>query len=91
MAQALATSPLETVRTQSNAMLAELRRLDSYAALQAANGRLHASLGLDPLPPSVQSHSIADLTEAIDKVLRDWTSGNLRTESNGLASAGAVE
>ncbi|MEM7405850.1 MAG: TolC family protein [Pseudomonadota bacterium] len=83
--QALATSPLETIRTQSNAMLAELRRLDSYAALQAATGRLHASLGLDPLPPTVQSHSVADLSVAIEAVLADWSAGNLRTESNGLA------
>lgn len=84
-AQARAQSPLEQIRAETNAMFAEVRQFETYSAVQAAAGRIHATLGLDPLPESVPSHSVEGLSEVIERTLMEWDDGRLGGETASTA------
>ena len=53
-------------------MMSELRLYQSYGALQGAYGQLIATIGLDPLPESVNSHDIRSLGEAVKASEQNW-------------------
>lgn len=60
-----AQSRLNAIRSGASEMMADYRRYQNYAALQASYGQLLATLGVDPLPEAVGSHDVASLTRSI--------------------------
>ncbi|WP_148717234.1 TolC family protein [Chitinolyticbacter meiyuanensis] len=64
-AKADAQGKLSEIRAQASAMMSELRLYQSYGALQNAYGQMLATLGLDPVPETVQAHDLATLRTAI--------------------------
>lgn len=64
-ATALAQSKLDSVSNATAAILSLLRRYQSLAALQSAENRLLASLGLEPKIGSVGELSLQQLTEQL--------------------------
>ncbi len=57
------------IRTATTAMMAEFRSFQNYAALQNAYGQIIATLGVDPLPETVDAHDVKTLTGAIRQSL----------------------
>jgi len=56
---------VERVSTETSAIAAELRRFQTYAQMQSAYGKLQSTIGADPVPERVASHSLDGLSGAI--------------------------
>jgi outer membrane protein TolC len=67
-----AESHLTEIRAATSALMADLRRYQSYAALQGAYGQMLTSLGLDPVPAAVASHDLGALETAIHDSQQRW-------------------
>ena len=65
-------SELEVIRNEARALLAEYQRYASYSNAQAAWGRVYNSIGLDVLPPSVDSHDLKTLSKSIEQTTAQW-------------------
>ncbi len=70
---ASAQGKLEEIRAAASAMMSQLRLYQSYGALQGAYAQMVATLGLDPLPDSVNGHDLKTLREAVMSSERSWT------------------
>ncbi|HOC58373.1 MAG TPA: TolC family protein [Smithellaceae bacterium] len=57
------------IRTATTALMAEFRSFQNYAALQNAYGQIIATLGVDPLPETVEGHDVKTLSDAIRQSL----------------------
>ncbi len=79
---------LAEIRAATSALMTELRRYQSYAALQGAYGQMLASLGLDPVPPVVASHDLHALETAIRETEQKWRAPSLPEEKGSPARAG---
>ncbi len=64
-------SELESLRTDSRALVSRFQLASAYAATQAAYGRLLNTVGVDLLPDTVASTDIPTLAKAIDASLVD--------------------
>ena len=73
-ANANAIGKLNEIRAAAGAMMTELRLYESYGELESAYGQLLATLGLDPVPNTVQSHDLSTLEQAIAQEQRRWDS-----------------
>jgi len=56
---------LERISAQVSAVTSELQRYQSYAEMQAALGRLHAAIGVDPLPERFDVLDVAGIVQAV--------------------------
>ncbi|MBF0393084.1 MAG: TolC family protein [Alphaproteobacteria bacterium] len=56
---------IERISTETSAIAAELRRFQTYAQMQSAYGKLQSTIGADPVPERVASHSLEGLSGAI--------------------------
>lgn len=63
---------LQEVRAAASALMSELRRYQSYGALQGSYGQVLATLGLDPLPDSIDSHDLAAVRNAVTTMEARW-------------------
>lgn len=73
------------VYEQTDAITSQLQRYETYADLEAAYGRIHATLGLDIAPKSMGAFDdLQEITIAVDDTLLAWKSGDLIR--NALAS-----
>jgi len=66
-AAANAVGKLNEIRAATGAMMTELRQYQSYGELESAYGQMLVTLGLDPVPDTVQSHDLATLEQAISE------------------------
>jgi outer membrane protein TolC len=60
------TGELEEIREALSMLVAEVQRDQAFIQLQSSLSRLQASIGLDPLPESVESHEIDVLAKALE-------------------------
>ncbi|WP_246152111.1 TolC family protein [Roseospira navarrensis] len=60
-----AGDPVDRITAETAAIGAELRRYQTFAEAQMAYGRLMATVGVDPVPETVDGHALPDLAEAI--------------------------
>ncbi|CDK99652.1 Outer membrane efflux protein [Magnetospirillum gryphiswaldense MSR-1 v2] len=56
---------IERISTETSAIAAELRRFQTYAQMQSSYGKLQSTIGADPVPEKVASHSLDGLSGAI--------------------------
>ncbi|TRO08418.1 TolC family protein [Ectopseudomonas mendocina] len=75
--QAQGIGELELIQGELNTLQADLRRDLAYAELRNSYGQLFASVGLDPLPESVASDSVADIAAALAGREAQWQAGQL--------------
>lgn len=75
--QAQGIGELELIQGELNTLQADLRRDLAYAELRNSYGQLFASVGLDPLPESVASDSVADIAAALSTREAQWQAGQL--------------
>lgn len=69
-----AQGKLQEVRAAASALMSELRLYQSYGALQGAYGQMLSTLGLDPLPPTIDSHDLAAVRAAVRGMDARWAS-----------------
>ncbi len=67
-----AQSVLERVAAEVYAANSELRQYETYADLQAALGRIYATLGLDPEPAHLAAFDVGTLSSAVDYIMAGW-------------------
>ncbi|MEO9331515.1 TolC family protein [Pseudomonas guguanensis] len=75
--QAQGIGELELIQGELNTLQADLRRDLAYAELRNSYGQLFASVGLDPLPESIASDSVADIAAALSSREAQWQAGQL--------------
>ncbi|SDO95643.1 TolC family protein [Ectopseudomonas guguanensis] len=75
--QAQGIGELELIQGELNTLQADLRRDLAYAELRNSYGQLFASVGLDPLPESIASDSVADIATALANREAQWQAGQL--------------
>jgi outer membrane protein TolC len=63
--QAQVSDELSLIRTRLDRLVAQMQRDLALAELQNAAGRVHNSIGLDPLPEQVPDHELETLTLAV--------------------------
>jgi outer membrane protein TolC len=78
--QAHTLTRLDSVAAQTAAILSELRRYEALAQAQAAAGKLQATLGLEP-DVTASNVPLAQLTQAVDTALHQWSEGKLQPAS----------
>jgi outer membrane protein, multidrug efflux system len=67
-----AQSVLERVAAEVYAANSELRQYETYADLQAALGRIYATIGFDPEPAHIELFDVATLSSAVDYIMSSW-------------------
>lgn len=74
-------SQVNLVKTQAEAITAELTYLLSYAQVQEAYGTVLVSLGLNPLPLNYNTQSVEELSEALEFANSRWYEGDLQLQA----------
>ncbi|MFK7863626.1 MAG: TolC family protein [Pseudohongiellaceae bacterium] len=69
------------VRTQAEAITAELSYLLAYAQVQEAYGTVLVSLGLNPLPLNYNEQTVDQLSEALELSNSRWYEGDLQLQA----------
>ena len=72
-----AQSDLERVSAQVSAVFSDVRRYLAYAEMQAALGRLYATIGVDPMPESVEVLDLASLSKVLQTAMAEADKDNL--------------
>jgi outer membrane protein TolC len=75
--QARKQSQAERVAQQTANVLSQLRRYQALSNLQTAASRLQATIGLEPVLSEPSSASLATLTAAVARSLKEWDAGKL--------------
>lgn len=60
-----AKGKLTEIRATTSALMSKLRLYQSYSAYQGAYGQMLTTLGVDPLPDTIDSADLAAMTAAI--------------------------
>jgi outer membrane protein TolC len=63
---------LELIRAEARSLLTEYQRHAAYSQAQAAWGRVYNSIGLDVLPQTLDSSSVAGIAQAIRDTMAQW-------------------
>ena len=66
-------SKLERIANNTAAIVSLLRRYQALAQVHAANGRLQASLGLEPRVDDLNAVGLGELTRVVDDALHRWS------------------
>ena len=66
-------SKLERIANNTAAIVSLLRRYQALAQVHAANGRLQASLGLEPRVDDLNAIGLNELTRVVDDALHRWS------------------
>jgi outer membrane protein TolC len=81
-------SQADLVAARTDSIISELRRYQSIAQVYAANGRLQASLGVEPNIGDIQNTSLEDLTAQVAQALASWRSGDgIKAEAQAILAA----
>ena len=80
---------LDVIQARARAIYRQLQQRLAYAELQNAAGRLYLSIGVDPLPETMDAHDLETLTTTLDGVLRQWGSGEIELGRIGMERAAA--
>lgn len=71
-ANADAQGRLNEIRASAGALFSELRRHQTYAALQGAYGQMLATLGVDPLPENMAARDVNGVAQALQASEAQW-------------------
>ncbi|MBF0613485.1 MAG: TolC family protein, partial [Magnetococcales bacterium] len=66
-----AQSTLERISNQTTMIVGLLRKYQSLSQVHAALGRIHATLGMDPLPEVIEDNSLPTITKLFENVLNN--------------------
>ncbi|MRR56672.1 MAG: TolC family protein [Deltaproteobacteria bacterium] len=78
---------LDRVSNQTAAILSQLRRYHALSQVQAAAGKLQATLGLEASLAGSDDMSLTQLTEMVAAAMRQWNAGALDAQMPAAASS----
>jgi len=87
---AQAQSKLERISSNTAAIVSLLRRYQSLAQVYTANGKLQATLGLEPRVEDLNAITLTNLVPLVDKAMREWNSVVLAARTADAADAAAT-
>lgn len=73
---------LDLVSNRTGAILSQLRRYQALSQVQAAAGKLQASLGLEPVIEGSHDLSLAQFTQLVDAAMKQWDTAKLETPNS---------
>ncbi|MBF0154232.1 MAG: TolC family protein [Magnetococcales bacterium] len=73
--QANLVGQLDRIRGSVQALATRMQRDQTFALLQNAVGLIQVTVGVDPLPQTVEGHDLATLTKALEENLDKWRTG----------------
>ena len=85
-----AQSELERVSAQVSTVFSDVRRYLAYAEMQAALGRLYATIGVDPMPENVEVLDLASLSKIIVTAAEEADKDNLLAPTAAELPAGDI-
>ena len=65
-------SKLDRISSNTSAIISLLRRYQALAQVYAANSKVQSTLGVEPAIGDLTTTSLSELTQQIDRSLRDW-------------------
>ena len=68
---------LDVIQAQARAIYRRLQMGLSYAELQNSAGQIYVSIGLDPLPSSLESTDLDTLTATLEGMIQRWQVGEV--------------
>jgi outer membrane protein, multidrug efflux system len=74
--QSEAESNMELIRSKVSALMVQIQRDQSWAQFQESLARNHVTLGLEPLPATIQSHKVDQLADTLETVMQNWNRGD---------------
>ncbi|MHC1481689.1 TolC family protein [Frateuria aurantia] len=80
--QADAQGKLEEIRAATSAMMSELRLYQSYGELESAYGQLLSSMGLDPMPSSLDGDDLRTIEKALAAEQLRWAAAGSGSDSH---------
>ena len=80
-----AQSKLERISSNTAAIVSLLRRYQSLAQVYTANGKLQATLGLEPRVEDLNAITLTNLVPLVDKAMREWNSVVLAAKTGDTA------
>lgn len=63
---------LQVIRSEADSLLARMNQHLSYAELQNAYGRIQNSVGIDPLPATLEDHELATIADELGRRMESW-------------------
>lgn len=72
--QADSSNELAVLKAKTQALVARMHHMSSYAEMQNALGRVQHSLGLDPLPADAGAESLDELAKGVEQRMQTWRS-----------------
>lgn len=75
---------LELIRAKARRMISVINRDLVHANLQGAIGRLYNSIGVDPLPIQMETHSSHALAKALDERVKEWEAASFTPKAAPL-------
>ena len=72
-----AQTGLAQIESRSRAIFRKLQLSLAFAEVQSAAGRLYLSMGMDPLPVSVESHDLDQLANVLAQAIKRWNAGEI--------------
>lgn len=72
-----AQSDMERIRRFLTATAAELERDRALSDVHQSLGNLYAAVGIDLVPPSVDTNDLGALTRQVGEAIHDWESGHM--------------
>ena len=75
--EADAQSVLDRVSDETGAITSKLKRYQAYAQLEAAFGRLHATIGTDSIPKNISSFDLKTITSTLQTSFNAMRKGEL--------------
>lgn len=85
--QAQTQTKLDRVSSQTAAILSQLRRYQALAQMQAAAGKLQATLGLEPAISGSEDMTVSQLAQAVGVSLKQWDAGQVQRNASQVAPA----
>jgi outer membrane protein TolC len=86
--QAQTTSKLDTVASNTSAILSLLRRYQAMSVANAAASKLQATLGMEPEIGNLQEQSLAQLQNSVSLSLQQWNRGLIGTSPTAVKAEG---
>ena len=76
-----AMSALERIRISVDSVLSSIQKHQAYAESQEALAKLYVSLGLDPLPSTIENNDVNSLAEAIEAIDKKWANSEFSKQA----------
>ncbi len=77
----------DSIKTELQALLSEVRRDLAFSQMRNSVGRIYMSIGADPLPETIQGNDLATISDALQAVNAQWFNAGINVDASLKATA----